>query len=506
MNCNPCRNYVRWAYVLPIFLFVFSVSARAEEGKGASDEFPPTPSAISIGAEGEEEQASESIGRESEQGDWYFWLYALEEYRFRKATSSTADQVGSSVLSAANYEVGEESDHDFRLYFDGGAVDPSERYRGNLAMGLWWDVDGDVPKDEIATFSSIYDKPNPWFDVYVLSAEYNSHDILKLARAGRQVTEHGLPSTFDGLSFLLNPDSKYLDIFVFGGRSVYFFEAGAEVLEDWLGSTGFTLKPSRNFKLDLDYRFIREVRGEVGEVLYDNSYGATGWYRLDDWFNGKLYARGIDDVFSQGGGAAKLAWASLDAGLNLNAHFQPMKLGEINELENPYFAIRGESLPNVRWHIDIWKNLKTSLLNLMIQPGFEGRNLLGEDETPFNRNVGRLYLLFGATEVLTEGLFFNFVIDKWGDDYKVFSDEIGLYALGGSLGYDKWGFRGEAGSYYQRFKYNYYNDLEEIEDVRTFFVDLSYKALKWLSVKGRYDYEAFDRGVHTVTLGLSETY
>ena len=74
------------------------------------------------------------------------------------------------------------------------------------------------------------------------------------------------------------------------------------------------------------------------------------------------------------------------------------------------------------------------------------------------------------------------------------------------MGYKNRFIRAEAGTWYQRFKYNYYRDVQEIDDVRTVFTSVTWKALDWLSVRARYQYENLeDRDMHTVFLTLTQS-
>ena len=134
----------------------------------------------------------------------------------------------------------------------------------------------------------------------------------------------------------------------------------------------------------------------------------------------------------------------------------------------------------------------------------QGRQLVDDDETPFNRNSGRAYVLFSAADIAVKGPFITAVFERWADGPAI--DDDGLWSVGGSAGYDVERFRCEVGSNYQLYKYDYYLDVDERVHVRTVFADFKVKALDWLAVKARYEYELFDRDVHTVTIGLSQIY
>jgi hypothetical protein len=437
--------------------------------------------------------------------EWQFWFLALEEYRFR--TSGQNDRGASSLVGSF---ADEESDQDVRLFLEGSVGDPGDQFSAEISAGLWWDIDGSIPDGNPYGLTSVYDYRQPWWDVYTLTAEYRSKGFLKLARGGRQTSEHGLPVVFDGVSMELSAVQRRLDFFVFGGRSTHFFEWGAEPFEDWMASAGLVARLARSFRVELDYRLLLEdvlqPDKETGKGLTDHSYGLRAWYRRDHWLYAQGYLRGLNASLSHAGAGAKVVWSDLNLGADLKLDVQMITLREINEREDPFFAILGESLPNLRWCLDLWKVFETGGGDYGIHAGWNGRNLLKGSQGPFNRNAARLYLLLEGTDIGGTGLFVDASMEAH------YSTTGGQYAgdliitAGGSAGYRDKRLKVEAGTYYQRFKYDYYLDVQEIEDVRTYFGLVSYRALDWLAFKVRYEFERMDRDVHTVTLTVSQTY
>jgi hypothetical protein len=448
----------------------------------------------------------QEVSAVAESGDsWRIWLFALEEYRLR-ASMSPGEGGGSPLGSLAE----DESDQDVRLFLEGGVVDPDDNFAAEVSLGLWWDIDGSIPDGNPYGLASTFDYRQPWWDVYTLTAEYRSKGVLRLARGGRQASEHGLPVTFDGASIRLTGVERYLDFFVFGGRSTHFFEVAAEPFEDWIASAGAVVRASPSVRFELDYRLsledVLQSDKQTKEGLSDHSYGLSAWCRSGDWLYAKGYLRGLNDEFSHAGAAARMIWQSLNLGVNLSADVQAITLHEISEREDPYFAILGESLPNLRWRLDLWKNFETGAGDYGIHAGWNGKNILKGEEGPFNRNAGRIYLLFEGRDLLVKGLFASIAAEGHYTyaDWQLSGDMI--LTAGGSVGYEYKMLKAEAGTYYQRFKYDYYLDVKEIEDVRTYYGLVSYKALDWLAVKIRYEFERLDRDVHTVTLAVSQMY
>ncbi len=437
-----------------------------------------------------------------EKAGWHVGLFFDERYRYR--ASSNPD----------------EEDHDLDLYFDLDFTDPTDHYRMDSSFGIWWDADGGPDWGDAAAFASVRNTNDPavFVDVYKLSVEYYSAGPLLQARAGRQIADFGLPAPFDGGSFLYRPKTPFLDLFVFGGRTVHFFEVGQTIMgdwgagEDWLASAGAVIRPREDLKFEIDYRFAVEdvVLDFSGQEItqtknpYDHSFGLTGWYRRGERLSLKGYVRTLDDALSNVGAAGRFEWTKRRAGVEVGLDAQTTTLSEITEESDPYFAILGESLPYVQIHLDGWKEFARRSGTYNLHVGYETRYLVGNDEKPFNRNYGRVYLLGTAADIFAKGLFCTAVFERWGDDVSLKED--GLWTVGGSAGFEDKTLRAEAGSFYQAFEYDYYYDVNERTKVRTVFVDLRAKPLDWFWVRARYEYERFDRDLQTVTFGLSQVY
>jgi len=438
-------------------------------------------------------QESSATGGEVE-NKWYFHVLADEKYRLRISQNP------------------DEQDHDLSLYFDFGAIDPSNRFGADLSLGLWWDINGN-PDSGNSSFASSSDADPPlWFEVYKLSLDYHSEDVLRLARVGRQVTLIGKDAAFDGVTLEISPIAPQLDFFFMGGRTVHFFEIDSDIFEDWMAGVGMSLKPHQDVRLEIDYRFNMEdttlaVSGGKmprSEEIKDHSLGIAAWYRYDEWFRLKAFMRTLNDVISEAGGAAGASSQEFEFGVDADVKAHTTTLKEVGESEDPFFAIKGESLPYLNVNLDLWKSFTVPAGIYGIHVGYQGRQLTSGEQSAFNRNSGRAYMLFSAADIAVKGPFITAVFERWADGPAV--DDDGLWSFGGSAGYDVKQVRCEVGSNYQLYKYDYYLDADERAHVRTVFADLKVRALEWLAVKARYEYELFDRDVHTVTLGLTQIY
>ena len=448
-----------------------------------------------------------------EERAWLIHAALNEEYRVR----------GSSVPS--------ESDQRLRLFLDGGAVDPSGHYLADVNIDFWWRLSR-RPGDPTLPFglAAIHDYQDPWFAVYQLTGEYTGTGLLQTVRLGRQEAPHGRPGTFDGAYLLAAPTSR-LSLFAFGGRSEHFFDIGG-AFENWLASAGGTIGITPNLKLEVDYRFLREVVEKdhplvawqsIQVPLFGHSYGLAGWWRRGEWLRVRLAVRGLNDVLSEVSTTGQAFWQRLNLGVNASVYFQPRMLGEINEADNPYFLTLGPSLSHARWKLDIYKVFRLGPGSWETHLGYAGRQLLYSDARPFNRNVWRIYGLLGTKDLPLKGLSANVSVESVSWPIKRKADQWHI-AVNGAVGYERSRIQVETGSQYHRYQYTYYQTAEEIADVRSVYADIRVKIVRWLSARILYRLEIFPRGpsasypalvdespvgyraLHTVILGLTQSY
>jgi hypothetical protein len=441
---------------------------------------------------------------------WFLSGSASEQYRFRYANDLQLlefDNSGNLVEHAASKS---ESDHDLRLFLSGQLSESTDRFCGDFSVALWHDLNGVPAAGVPSSFASVNGRDGSKlgrdrYDVYSLYAEYHSTDLWALVRGGRQTSEYGRPTTFDGATAKLNVIKTYLDLAFFGGRTVHFFETSHGLFESWLASAAVVIRPVAPLRIETDYRYSVED-ATVREAIRDNSYNLAIWYQAADDVQVKAYARGINDAISNSGASAKVEWARWLLGVNADIDSQLVTLHQLNESDNSYFEVLGESLPYLRLNVDIWKKIETGFGVYGAELGWQQRIVIDHRPTQFNRSFGRTYLQLEADDIGFQGTFLNCVIEYnytfWNPG---FADNT-LIAIGGSVGYDKKPIKATIGSYYYRYKYDYYIDIREYADVRSYFGEIRYDPYKWLSGRLSYTFEQFDRNIHVVTLTVVETF
>jgi len=201
-----------------------------------------------------------------------------------------------------------------------------------------------------------------------------------------------------------------------------------------------------------------------------------------------------------------LYFESIGLGFEASFDSQLVELGEVTESLNPFYAILGSSLPHARWRADLFEELTTGAGLFGVHLGVAGRALLEGDETPFNRNSSRAYLMLTATDLLVPGPYVSLVAEAYLAGLNPDLAGQGFVTAGGAAGYKGKVLQAELGTAYQRFKYAYYREAEEISDVRSWYAEVGYDVLSWLHIKARYELEQFDWDVHSVMLSLGQSF
>ena len=421
-------------------------------------------------------------------------FFSTEEFRERRST------------------VADENDALARLSIDASRTSADDKLIATVGLGLWWDISGAPAADSLNAFNSIHSSTDSplWLDVYRLNLEYRPGGALQLVRIGRQDAEHGTPATFDGADLEVNLGTPRVQLFAFGGRTVHFFEIDPKVFQDWIGSAGIDVRITQSLKVEFDYRILRDgvpiidgaSQTAVTQLVTDNTYGGTLQWRLGGWLKARAWVRGINDALESVGLAARAESAEHLLGIELKGDLQPATLNQLDELDNAYYLTLGPSLPHFKGSLDAWKDFDASAGDFSAHLGGQLRQLISDAETPFNRNLLRGYLLLsgaklGGTEIYVT---LNGEYDRDG-----LHGTDGTLTGTGSIGWAHKSVRLEAGTYFQRWRYVYFAQPEELANVRGYYVDASFK-YRWLTVRGRYSYEIFDRILQTFTASLSQAF
>jgi len=436
---------------------------------------------------------------------WSASAWLTQEYRFR--TAGAPEAVSATALGEPPV-ASPSSDQDLRLTIDGTVTGLHDRAAATLSAALWIDVDGHVPQGDPDLFGDSQGLAQPLGVIYALTAEWRRSQPLERLALGRQQAMHGLPVTFDGGALDLRFLERRLLLFAFGGHTVHFFQTEPGFFENWLASAGAGFRITPSVQLEIDSRFLHEQvlgqGGDPGATLDTNSYGATVTARWDT-LQGKLFARGMNRDFSHVGGAFHLQVPNAAVGVDGQATAQLATLGEIAESESPFYSLLGNSLPHLRARLEAWKDFRLGAQgSFALAIGSRFRQLLSDQPTRFNRNMNVMYARGDLNDLPWRGAYAS-ISAEWNLPTQP-ADSTRFFTVGGAAGYLSWALRAEAGTYYQRFKINYYRDVEELADARTVFAMASYRVLPPLEVRARYVLEIVDRTIHSLYLTLREDF
>lgn len=436
---------------------------------------------------------------------WQIHLFASEAYRFGYATAPETETFsvdGDTSTVSANAE---DIDHELRFFANGSVQSPQDRFFADVSFAFLADVDGTIQDDTITPFGSTYETYNyfAWFDLFSAYAEYRTPGVFSYARVGRQESDHGPLVIFDGAALEIRPARPYLDIFAFGGRTVHFYSVEKTFFEDWIASGGAVIRPHPMLRFELDYRFITEDRSG-DDPLEEHSYGVSGFFRYKEHLYLRAYTRGLDKNIAHSGGALNLEWPRVQTGITISIDAQLISLRRINEEEDPYLAILGESLPHMRFNAGVHKDFPTPHGTYSIVAGWNGRIATVDETTVFNRDYGRVFLWLQATDIGIKGPYANATTEYHYTLKSTETENDATLALGGSMGWDWNWLKFEAGTYYQYYKYDYYIDVTEIQDARTVYGECRIVPIDWLSIRLKYDFEVYDRYAHTAMLSLMQ--
>jgi hypothetical protein len=449
--------------------------------------------------------AGSARDRLSLRSGWSANLWLSQEYRLR--TAGSASTVAASPLGEAPAQ-DPKSDHDLRLTLDGTVLGPGERVAGTVSAALWFDLDGHLPEGRPDLFADAHGWAQPLFVIYALTAEWQRTTPLERLGLGRQQAAHGLPVTFDGGALDLRFLQRRLSLFAYGGRTVHFFEVDPGLLENWLLGGGAGYRVTRHIQIEVDSRYLHEtvlaLGGDRSKRVDTHSYGLALAGRWDE-LSGKLFARGINRAFSHLGLKLHLLVPRAGMGMEGQAAAQLVPLGEIAESESPFYSMLGNSLPHLRARLETWKDFHLGeQAALALAVGTRIRQLLHDQPTRFNRNVNALYLRGDLNDLPWKGAFAS-ITAEWNLPTQP-SDSTYFFSLGGVAGHMTRTSRLETGTYFQRFKINYYRDVEELTSARTVFATASYRVLPQLEVRGRYVLEIVDRAIHSAYVTLREDF
>ena len=375
----------------------------------------------------------------------------------------------------------------------------SNRYEFHLFGSMRKDTDGDQditgyypmegPADTQTSDTRYY-----LFDAHV--AFNKPLAIITQARLGRHANNRDTQVILDGIAVDLS-FSKQLDLTLYGGNSVHYFEADQAKQSDPVSGAGLDFKPARYMKLSLDYLSLQDRR-DPDEDIADQLTAIKWWQRFSlNWLG---VARMTQINGEQRNLKLRALGSMLDHMMVLRATYFRQYRTE-NELSNElssFEQLLGASQPYQTTDLLLrWLFATHFALDL----GTYKRSMLEEvTASPFNREYQRDFAVFQVLNLPMEGLSVSLTTETWKSELREFSTngyDVGYrFRLMGQAG------RVNAGSSFHIYQYDYYAELGERTEVRTNYLSAKVPVGFGTSINARYEAETGDETYKTARLGV----
>ena len=389
-------------------------------------------------------------------------------------------------------------------------------FRFTFSGDLYQDLDGKDDVKEVDATRTVRDTWHKDVDgfVYVAQAELYDLGAFQYARLGRQYIKHELSTThLDGVDCLLGIGGleNRVKPFFYGGIPVRLYDDESDEWDSHEVGGGLDLFLGRWTRFTYEHRYTKEDIEDDPDIYgsyrnparstYQQSALAVRHNLLGQGYGyGSLYLlnnkpRWVNAVFS-----TLMDRIDLDADLTYLYQFE--KIEDMPTNGPLYTGLVGPIKPYHDFTLDLMKGIYEE--DVWISAGTQWRVLdSGEEESEFNHSYHREYLGVIFEDLFKPGLRFSLQADYWA----VFDDDNddSTLTVVGSVGYERPdAYSLSLGSSYSLFKYDYFLDENEKEDVYTVSADgRYYLGPKWY-VEGRYQVDIYAISEHrfVATIGL----
>lgn len=389
---------------------------------------------------------------------------------------------------------GGEHDHDVTEVLSLDFGDPARHdWTGHVMARLNGDLDGDTDSPRLNDINDTYDQALV-AHLYDAWAEKRNLGAVDHVRLGRQTIWHTpVFAWFDGMSAETKAlTSKKMSFGVYGGVPVHLYESSRE--GDVLAGAWAQAEPWKNGRVRIDWMHP-EDDGSFGEHV-DNLWRASAWQafgktlRVDGWFTG-LDGQARDFT-------ARATWAPPESDFTLSATwFELLRAQREHALEfDPYFQTLQELEPYRQVRVVAAKGFGA---HVNVQAGFDVRDVThSEDEGPFNRDFDRMF----ATATLAELLPGKVDLSVTGETWDAHGNDIDSWGVDLSRRFGQ-KVRASVGTFYALYKVDAFQ-VQEREDVRTYYARVRWKRTESTTWDARYEYEDTSLGdFQAVLVGMT---
>jgi hypothetical protein len=394
-----------------------------------------------------------------------------EAERFRVDGYVSARVVTRKAEIATETPAREESDQDLYGQLRLDVTMPREkRYEFHFLGAFRNDLDGEQDRQGYYPLEDIGDTGTATHKEYIYEAHLDANYLLAAMpqlRLGRQAGTRDEPIFFDGVAADLGPGRRF-NLTVYGGRAVHFFELDTPEGDDALWGAGVDYEVIPPTRLSLDYLSVDDIRDPGNDRQDELISLRIAQYLTEHW---RLLVKGRNINGAPRDVRLRSLTAFPAASVDVSViYFRQMRAQ--NELSNEtslYFDIVGQSEPFQSLDLKVrWQPGEDYAFDV----GTFKRELLEPETTqgPFNREFSRSYLVFEVDNLILTGAFLGLTGERWKSD----TTEVGTHGFDLGYKYQSGLRKGRVtlGSYFSLYKYDYYLELGERTEVRTYYVDV----------------------------------
>jgi hypothetical protein len=359
------------------------------------------------------------------------------------------------------------------------------------------DGGGDVPGFD--PFEDIGNTRRSDFAGYLYEAHADVNNLssrISQVRIGRQAGTREEAVFFDGIAVDFSP-AKRLNMTVYGGAAVHFYELGADYGSDTLAGAGVDYSPAAATGLSLDYLSVKDERNFFQDAdRRDSLISVKLWQRFARSVKATAKMRMINGESRDLNVRALGSFQDASADLSVN-YFRQFKTQ--NELANefsPFFDILGQSRPFQSYTV---RARKIFASRYAVGAGYFQRSLLeSAEQDAFNREFSRAFGDVEIADIFLDNLSLTVTGERWKSGGRAFTSS------GADLSYvygKRRKGRVSAGTYYSLFKFDLLQ-LGERTKVRTYYTDVKVPLGRNVSLNGGYEFETGTDRFQTAKAGV----
>lgn len=403
---------------------------------------------------------------------------------------------GSFAVRYRGRTNGDDADHDLGGFLALDFADPAtSRISGHLQARFDADLDGHDDGSVFGSLDDTYDQAIvsklylAYADISLTERPENSPGLLRVGR----MSDPRLPEVvrLDGLAYATRPMGKHeVELGAYAGIPVHLYESSND--GDQAFGTFVEGRPWKDGRARIDWMHL-EDEDVLGEG--ENDLVALGlWQELSERWR-------LEGTYSHLEGnprdlRLRALYGNPESGNVLRFGYyellEPQK-SLVTELD-PFYEQLLEYQPFRQGNVSTSHPLGD---HTVLDLGFDMRRVDDSgDVGEFNREWERYYATVTRSDLGKEGLALALTADLWDDD------DRDINSFGADLSYDpeqRW--KASVGTYYSLYKYVFL-ELDEREDVRTYYLRTTYDLTKSAALELLYEYEDDDfDGYHTLRLG-----